>query len=361
MCRGTGVVYSQRADCSYQCLNCGGVGKANIPEAEPQVSLGARVRHEISGRHGMVVADRIDRLVERPIKEFLVSFVDGFEAWFAESDLDLAEEDSLSLCSPLASSKAPVASSKAWRKTSKTSDGRALLRSSSPSSPSSVASDRASIDSFVWDDEMPTRREHRTQHTSPKMDSLLSVAKAEIKRGMALEDAAHMLHIKVAVLRASLAQEGPATMAVGALNSNWQERLDMLIEEDPELCCPVSLEMFIDPVIASDGFTYEKASLECLLRTCMASPMTREELKREYLPSPHMRRDAIHVRETRSQELLNFAKEALAPQPRMATAALKQASEYIECLGTKQVPSLAEQAAALWQRLGQPVPQGWSV
>merc|ERR1719401_217314 len=146
-------------------------------------------------------------------------------------------------------------------------------------------------------------------------------------------------------------------MAGRALNSRWQERLDKLISEDPDLCCPVSLVLFTHPVIASDGFMYEKASLESLLRAHMPSPMTREGFKKEFLPAQQRRSDAIRFRETRSEELLSFAGEALAPQPRMAEQALERASDYIEGLGPEQVPSLARQAAGLWQSLGRPVPK----
>lgn len=354
-------MYLDSCDSAYQCLSCDGVGTVNIPEAPetfgPRVSLGSTVRCEVSGRLGMVVASRFDRLAEIPLTEFLVSFVDGGEAWMVEGALEVADEDSQSPCSP-------AASSMALRKTSRTTDRRASIRRASPSSD---GSDRESMDGFMWDTE--DEMEHRAQRTStPKTrcrsrspalatatagidDRLLRVAMAEMKRGMAMADAAKMLKLEVAKLEAALAHEGRE------LDINWQERLDVLISEDPELCCPVSLELFMDPVIASDNFVYEKASLEDLLGARMASPMTREELKTDFVPAQQQRRDAIRFRETRSEELLNFAEKALAPQPSMATAALKQASEYIECLGAKQVPRLAGQAAALWRRLGQSVPQ----
>merc|ERR1712183_739136 len=49
------------------------------------------------------------------------------------------------------------------------------------------------------------------------------------------------------------------------LGSSLQQKLDELIDEDPELCCPVSPMLFAEPVIASDGFIYDKASLTTLL------------------------------------------------------------------------------------------------
>merc|ERR1712187_320711 len=60
------------------------------------------------------------------------------------------------------------------------------------------------------------------------------------------------------------------------LGSSLQQRLDQLTDEDPDLCCPVSLVVFAQPVIASDGFMYEQSSLMTLLRNRQVSPMTRE-------------------------------------------------------------------------------------
>merc|ERR1712176_578659 len=91
------------------------------------------------------------------------------------------------------------------------------------------------------------------------------------------------------------------------LGNKYQEQLDELLQEDPELCCPVSLVLFLNPVIASDGFMYEKASLEGLLRASMASPMTRERLKKDYLPAKQRKSAALEFRENRTKELLRFA------------------------------------------------------
>jgi len=52
-----------------------------------------------------------------------------------------------------------------------------------------------------------------------------------------------------------------------------------------DLYCPISKQIFCNPVIASDGHTYEKESLEKWLSTKNTSPMTREPLKREYSDS----------------------------------------------------------------------------
>merc|ERR1712176_1751829 len=137
------------------------------------------------------------------------------------------------------------------------------------------------------------------------------------------------------------------------LGNKYQEQLDELLQEDPELCCPVSLVLFVDPVIASDGFMYEKASLEGLSRANMASPMTRERLKKEHLPARQRRSAAIEFREHRAKELLRFAAQVATDMPQMASTALDRVTEYLEVL---QTPGLAAEAGAVWEKLGKPLP-----
>merc|ERR1711990_977362 len=63
-------------------------------------------------------------------------------------------------------------------------------------------------------------------------------------------------------------------MAGRILGSALQKKLDKLTEEDPDLCCPVSLMVLSNPVIASDGFIYDQSSLVQLLANHHVSPMT---------------------------------------------------------------------------------------
>merc|ERR1712137_1436404 len=90
-------------------------------------------------------------------------------------------------------------------------------------------------------------------------DRLLTAARALFERGMSTADIARMLAVDEAQLSASLTV---TSQAGRVLNSNWQRQLDELLSEDPEFCCPVSLMLFKEPVVASDGFVYEKESLE---------------------------------------------------------------------------------------------------
>ena len=71
-------------------------------------------------------------------------------------------------------------------------------------------------------------------------------------------------------------------------------------------CCPVTMELMRDPVVASDGFTYERDTLTKLLTTTRCSPLTRETLNRQIMiPNINLKkriRDLPH-------ELCDFASE----------------------------------------------------
>merc|ERR1719436_1232066 len=147
-------------------------------------------------------------------------------------------------------------------------------------------------------------------------------------------------------------------MAGRVLGSSLQQRLDQLTDEDPDLCCPVSLVVFAQPVIASDGFMYEHSSLMTLLRNRQVSPMTREVLKQEYRPAQQKKLEVEAFLQTQSQALFQFAQEAANQQPEMSVKALDRASEYLEKLRAGQAKALAAKAAQLYGQLGHPVPAG---
>lgn len=185
-------------------------------------------------------------------------------------------------------------------------------------------------------------------------DKMASAIRALAEKGMTPSAISPLLGIDEASVAAVVAQG-----AVGhgrVLGSDLQSKLDELLEEDADLCCPISLMLFVDPVIASDGFMYDKASIQRMLRAGMVSPMTRETLQKEYTPAGQRQTAALEFRRARSAALLSFAEEAATLQPQMAASALERASDYLMVLAPSKVPALAKQAAKLLRRLGQPVP-----
>jgi hemoglobin len=148
----------------------------------------------------------------------------------------------------------------------------------------------------------------------------------------------------------------PVAMGGRILGSALQQKLDKLIEEDPDLCCPVSLMVFSDPVIASDGFIYDKASLQQLLANGLASPMTREVLKPEYRSAQQKLVEVTGFRTQRAQELLSFATEAISEQRQLSCTALDRASEYIAALDPAEVRNFGASVVELYMQLSRPVP-----
>ena len=49
-------------------------------------------------------------------------------------------------------------------------------------------------------------------------------------------------------------------------------------DEMMHLCCPITLELMTDPVIAADGRTYERQEIEKWLKKSNTSPITNEPL-----------------------------------------------------------------------------------
>merc|ERR1711933_711346 len=123
---------------------------------------------------------------------------------------------------------------------------------------------------------------------------------------------------------------GQSSLAGRVLGNSLQTRLDELCDEDSEMCCPVTLTLFQEPVIASDGFMYEASSVKQLIRNHQVSPITREPLKKEYYPAKQKKSEVLAFREKRAQALLQFSEETWSSEPRMACMALDRVMEYLE-------------------------------
>lgn len=55
-------------------------------------------------------------------------------------------------------------------------------------------------------------------------------------------------------------------------------------KEAENLCCPITLEIYLDPVVASDGHVYEREAIMRCMRSRSISPITREVLNKELYP-----------------------------------------------------------------------------
>merc|ERR1719343_858317 len=189
-------------------------------------------------------------------------------------------------------------------------------------------------------------------------DRYAIAAKFLAKKKISFQTITQILNMSEARVHGAIYNEGPGKVALAGrvLGNSLQKRLDELCDEDSEMCCPVTLMLFRDPVIASDGFMYEADSVKQLIRTHQNSPITRENLKKEYYQAKQKKSEVLAFREKRAQALLQFSEETLSSEPRMTCMAMDRVVEYLEALGASQHPALAKQAAVLWEKTGRPLP-----
>jgi len=141
------------------------------------------------------------------------------------------------------------------------------------------------------------------------------------------------------------------------LGCSLQAELDNLLHEDPEICCPVTLVLFLEPVIATDGCIYEKSAISELTRIGGLSPVTHKPLGQELLPAQEQKAQASAFMEERSLHLLRFAFNAQQQgQMAMAVTALDRVKDYIGSLTPQRVPELVADFTKLCTQLGVPLP-----
>ena len=56
-----------------------------------------------------------------------------------------------------------------------------------------------------------------------------------------------------------------------------------------EFVCPITHELMISPVVAQDGFTYEKAAIEDWMKQKKTSPKTNEPIEAVFVPNFNLR------------------------------------------------------------------------
>eukprot|EP00957_Ditylum_brightwellii_P091184 6942211-Ditylum_brightwellii.AAC.1 len=66
--------------------------------------------------------------------------------------------------------------------------------------------------------------------------------------------------------------------------------------------CPITLEMMKIPVLAPDGYTYEKSAIENWLNEHGTSPQTRQMMRTEDLVPNRVLQDLIEYRDKMKQQ-----------------------------------------------------------
>ena len=128
------------------------------------------------------------------------------------------------------------------------------------------------------------------------------------------------------------------------LRSHREEiaRLRLTRGEIPEdLRCPLTLELFCDPVTAADGHTYERVAIEEWLKTKGTSPMTQEPLTdTRLIPQYTVKKLVCAFMDTRRRSSSTDGVPPAAP-PRPAPAREEPAERsYADMLRSDEWPSL---------------------
>ena len=132
----------------------------------------------------------------------------------------------------------------------------------------------------------------------------------------------------------------------------------MLLTEDTDLSCPITLLLFQQPVVASDGGIYERAAVAKLTQLGGLSPITHRKLSPEFSPAEDVKMRATAFTSARALELLEFAQEAhKADAYVMAVQAAERAKEYVAALDNEdRDPALVRKLRETWRALGRSPP-----
>ena len=133
-----------------------------------------------------------------------------------------------------------------------------------------------------------------------------------------------------------------------------QRRDDLKLTEDqvvrPEFKCPITLEKMVDPVIASDGHTYERSAIERIQRTTGISPMNRQHIS--HITPNHAMKSMIASYEEDLLKLCEARQEKPAKLQR--TAGGKSAVSAGKPASSARKPAAAASSSANSKRRTQP-------
>ena len=63
----------------------------------------------------------------------------------------------------------------------------------------------------------------------------------------------------------------------------WRPEAEAIEHDHPQWICPLTFEVFRDPVVASDGHTYERAAIERWVKINTTSPVTGRTLRLDFI------------------------------------------------------------------------------
>uniref|UniRef100_A0A7S4QHT9 U-box domain-containing protein n=1 Tax=Alexandrium monilatum TaxID=311494 RepID=A0A7S4QHT9_9DINO len=184
-----------------------------------------------------------------------------------------------------------------------------------------------------------------------------SVAAARMyERGIRMSDIAHILQLDERTVAMSLVkrarhhcstlaaagqQEGGTPQGPGSGTSRREGAMQLaarLQHDPPELVCPILHSLMEDPVVAEDGYTYERQGIEDALQLRNRSPMTNEPMGQAIVPNRALRSKIQEYKDVVVSEILSVAPCLLGECAGDAGALLERAEELVR-------PKLPDRAA----------------
>ena len=119
-------------------------------------------------------------------------------------------------------------------------------------------------------------------------------------------------------------------------------RLRLTRGEIPEdLRCPLTLELFCEPVTAADGHTYEKVAIEQWFLKARTSPTTNEPLESTALIPQHtVKKLVCAFMDTRRRSSVDDDDDVPPPRPAREEPAERPTPSYADMLRADEWPSL---------------------
>ena len=126
------------------------------------------------------------------------------------------------------------------------------------------------------------------------------------QEGMSVELISKVLQLNSDAVRQTL--EGSEVV-----KDSYFPEVQELLRDPVELCCPISLELMEDPVIAPDGHTYERSFIKCSLEGKRESPMTKEPIHDlVFFPNRDKKSAIVIYREAVVQSVLSMKQKLLS-------------------------------------------------
>lgn len=130
--------------------------------------------------------------------------------------------------------------------------------------------------------------------------------------GVAAEAAAGVVEAR-AQAQAAVAAVAAVAMAAGTAAATEATAAAAMDGEEEMLCCPITTQEMLDPVITLDGHTYERAAILAWLLKSATSPMTGEPLASTVLfPNLAIKKQCAQRRAERAAERAALEAEATA-------------------------------------------------